>query len=164
MLSGDAPTFRNVGPALADLSSWNPSSLAALLAVSATGIISSAAAGADFNYTIALTNTSTTGIGTFWFAWTPGHDYLAIRPMSVTAPSGWNYSITNEGAGDGYAIEFTAGSSASYVKPGTTTDFSFQSADTPQSISGNSMFSQRRPSEHRLFIRRHRSIMALRSK
>jgi hypothetical protein len=119
----------------------------AILTISATGLISSAAAGANFNYTIALTSSSssTSSIGTFWFAWTPGQDYLATRPISVTPPPGWIGQITHAGTGDGFSIEFLAADPALYLKPGSTTNFSFQSADTPQSFTENSVFYTTKP-------------------
>jgi hypothetical protein len=117
----------------------------ALLSISATGLISWAAAGANFNYTIALSNSSssTSSIGTFWFAWAPGppgQDYLATHPISVTPPTGWTDSISHAGTHDGYAIEFIATDPNAYVMPGETMNFSFQSADAPQSFAGNSKF------------------------
>ena len=122
-------------------SSWNRSRPAHFLTISAVGTITSVPAGADFNYTIQLTNTSSGGstIGTFWFASTSvEQNYLATSPISVTAPLGWAYAVTHQGAGDGYGIEFTT-SNADF-KPGDTLDFSFQTADTPQQIGGNSEF------------------------
>jgi hypothetical protein len=113
----------------------------ALLTISAVGTITSVPAGADFNYTIQLTNTSagSSSIGTFWFASTSvQQDYLATSPITVTAPLGWADAVTHQGAGDGYGIEFTT-SNADF-KPGDTLDFSFQTADTPQQIGGNSEF------------------------
>ena len=56
-----------------------------------SGVISSTPDGSDFQYTIALTNSSASddSIGTFWFASVPGQDYLATNPISVTPPAGW---------------------------------------------------------------------------
>ncbi len=107
-----------------------------------SGVISSTADGANFDYTIALTNSSASdsSAGTFWYAWVPGEDFLATTPVSVAPPTGWTDSVTNMGAGDGFAILFTASSSAYYVQPGSTLDFKFTSADTPASVNGNSVF------------------------
>ena len=41
-----------------------------------------------YDYTITLNNTSTTPIGTFWYAWVPGGFFLPSTPASVTAPPG----------------------------------------------------------------------------
>ena len=110
--------------------------------INASGVISSTAAGADFNYTINLTNASSSnaGIGTFWYAWVPGEDFLATSPISVSPPAGWTDNITNMGAGDGFAIQFLANSPANDVQPGSSLSFSFTSADSPASVNGNSVF------------------------
>ena len=73
-----------------------------------SGVISSTPDGANFDYTIALSNSSSSNasIGTFWYAWIPGQDYLATSPISVTPPTGWSDNITNMGSGDGFAIQF----------------------------------------------------------
>ena len=34
----------------------------------------------DYRYTITLKDTGTTPIGTFWFAWVPGEDFLPSKP------------------------------------------------------------------------------------
>ena len=81
--------------------------------INASATVSSAANGSDFNYTLTLNNSSTSnsGIGTFWYSWTPaGQDFLATSPISVTPPAGWTDTITHGGASDGYAIQFVASS------------------------------------------------------
>ncbi len=105
-------------------------------------MISSTPNGREFDYSIELTNSrqSNAGIGTFWFAWVPGQDYLATSPTSVSAPVGWSDQITHAGTGDGYAVQFTADSAAYYVQPGASLGFGFESADTPAEINGNSVF------------------------
>jgi hypothetical protein len=110
--------------------------------ISASAVISSTPAGADFNYTIDLTNASSSdsGIGTFWYAWVPDVDYLATSPITVSSPAGWTDNITNEGPGDGFAIQFVARSAANGVQPGSSLNFSFTSADSPTSVNGNSVF------------------------
>jgi hypothetical protein len=83
---------------------------ALMATINASGVISSTAAGPNFNYTITLANASSSnaGIGTFWYAWVPGEDFLATSPISVSPPPGWSDNITNMGAGDGFAIQFLA--------------------------------------------------------
>ena len=116
----------------------------ALLAnITASAVISSAPDGANFDYTITLTNSSssTSPVGTFWYAWnTPSFDYLATSPVSVTSPAGWSDQITNVGSSDGHAILYTANSSASSLAPGGSLTFKFTSADPPSSVNGNSPF------------------------
>ena len=79
--------------------------------INASAVISSTAAGPDFNDTITLSNASSSdsGIGTFWFAWIPGEDFLATSPISVSPPSGWSDNITNMGPGDGEGAGVGAG-------------------------------------------------------
>jgi trimeric autotransporter adhesin len=115
----------------------------ALLAnIVASGMVSTASDGSDYSYTIGLTDSSQSdsGIGTFDFASVGSQDYLATNPLSVTPPTGWTDTITNNGGGDGYSIEFTASSSAYYIQPGSSMSFSFTSADTPASLGGDSQF------------------------
>ena len=115
----------------------------ALLAnILASGVISTAADGNDYSYTVALTNSSQSdsGIGTFDFASVGSQDYLATNPISVTPPTGWTDQVTNNGTGDGYSIEFIASSSANDIQPGSSMSFSFTSADTPASLGGDSQF------------------------
>src|SRR3954454_3274416 len=115
---------------------------ALMATINASAVISSTAAGAGFNNTITLSNdsSSNSGIGTFWYSWVPGKDFLATRPTSVTPPPGWTDHITNMGPGDGFAIQFLANSPANDVQPGTSSRFSFTSADSPTSVNGNSVF------------------------
>src|SRR5262245_8136357 len=110
--------------------------------INASAVISSAPAGPNFNYTITLANASSSnsGIGTFWYAWVPGEDFLATSPLSVSPPPGWSDNITNMGPGDGFAIQFVAKSPANDVQPGSSLNFSFTSADSPASVNGNSVF------------------------
>lgn len=100
-------------------------------------------AGSDFDYTITLTNTGGAGddgIATFWFAWVPGEDFMASKPISVTVPAGWKDVITHGGASDGFAIQFNANSSASFLAPGGSLTFEFTSADSPAVVMGDSPF------------------------
>jgi hypothetical protein len=115
---------------------------ALMATINASGVISSAAAGADTNYTINLTNASSSdaGIGTFWYAWVPDQDFLATSPISVSPPAGWTDNITNDGPGDGFGIQFLANGPANDVQPGSSLNFSFTSADSPASVNGNSAF------------------------
>jgi hypothetical protein len=115
---------------------------ALMATINASAVISSAAVGPDFNDTITLSNASTSnsGIGTFWYAWVPGEDFLATSPISVSAPAGWTDMITHAGSSDGFAIQFVASSSVDDVQPGGSLNFSFETADAPASVNGNSVF------------------------
>lgn len=110
-------------------------------AESATATISNTpAGGGDFNYTLTLNNTGTTTIGTFWFSWIPGQDYMNSAPISTSPPAGWAANITHGASTDGYAIQWVASSSASDLAAGSSLSFSFESAVTPTEIAGDSPF------------------------
>ena len=99
----------------------------------------------EFQYNIALTNTSTDGsdIGTFWFSWIPGVDFMEIDPTSITFPAGWSVHITgsnaNNSPSDGNALQFLAGSGP-LLTPGNTDDFSFDSTEPLSQIQGPSTY------------------------
>jgi hypothetical protein len=96
------------------------------------------AGGGLYDYTITLQNSaaSTATVGTFWYGWVPGVFYLPTSPTSVTAPNGWTCSTPS--LGGIFSIEFVASTSASYIQPGGSLNFSFVSSDTPALIGGNS--------------------------
>jgi hypothetical protein len=96
--------------------------------------------GSNYDYNITLQNTGTTTIGTFWFAWIPGQNYLATPPVSVSSPTGWSEQVTNDRPTDGYGIEWTANSSASDLAAGNSLSFKFTSADTPAEVAGDSIY------------------------
>ena len=104
-----------------------------------TATIFAAPNGPNFDYTISLTNTGTTNIGTFWFAWTPPfmpieYDFLPSAPSSVNQPTGW-VGAASLGF-PGYSIEFY-NSSGSLIAPGQTDIFSFSSPDSPTTLQGS---------------------------
>jgi hypothetical protein len=94
-----------------------------------------------WQYNITLNDTGSTTVGTFWFAWVPGQDFLDSPPTGITDPTGWTHNITHGGASDGYAIQWLATSSAGDVQAGGTLGgFSFTSTDAPSAVFGNSVF------------------------
>jgi hypothetical protein len=102
--------------------------------------------GNNFDYSIKLTDTGTTNVGTFWFAWIPGQDYLPVSPISEVSPAGWQVGmISHNGSSDGYAIQWVASSASSDLTPGSNSTnnsltFSFKTTATPAQISGDSSF------------------------
>ncbi|MGN6366967.1 MAG: hypothetical protein ACTHN5_01775 [Phycisphaerae bacterium] len=93
----------------------------------------------SFQYDITLHNTGTTNVGSFWFAWVPGLDFLPSQPLNVQSPAGWTANIINDPYsyyGDGYSIQWIANTPlpAGQSLPG----FSFTSADTPATMAGYS--------------------------
>jgi hypothetical protein len=112
----------------------------ALGALSGTATISSAPSGANYNYTIVLTNPSASGtnIGTFWFAWTPPgdpveYDFLPSNPTPTSQPAGWA-GLSSLG-NPGYSIQYY-NVSGSLIAPGQTGTFQFTSADSPTVLQG----------------------------
>jgi hypothetical protein len=112
--------------------------------ISASADISSVADGANFDYTITLTNTSSGAsadpIATFWFSWVPGANFMNTAPISETTPSTWTDVVTNGGASDGFAIQFDSKTAADDLAPGSSATFSFVSATTPAELAGTSPF------------------------
>ena len=112
--------------------------------ISASATISSNPDGANFDYTINLTNTSSGAsadpIATFWFSWVPGADFMNTAPVNVTNPAGWMDVVTNGGTTDSFAIQFDSTTAANDLAPGASATFSFVSATTPAQLMGNSPF------------------------
>jgi len=89
-----------------------------------------------YRYSIDLQNTGTTTIGTFWYAWVPGEDFLPTSPTNIQSPTGWSAFITGGGANNGFAIEWLADDpiAASTVQGG----FGFDAVDSPTQLLGHS--------------------------
>lgn len=106
--------------------------------IAATGTFTDTPNGGAYNYVIDLQNSasSTSPVGTFWFAWIPGQFFLPSSPTGVTPPSGWSDSIIT-GSGRS-SIEFTANSTSADILAGGSLDFDFTSADSPSTMAGQS--------------------------
>lgn len=115
-------------------------------AIIPTATIAAKADGANFDYTIELTNSgaSTDVIGTFWYAWVPGEDFLPTAPIAGTirSPSGWDVAVTHfpDIPTNGFALQWVASSTAAALAPGDSLTFGFSSADTPAQVFGISPF------------------------
>jgi hypothetical protein len=93
-----------------------------------------------YQYTITLTDTGTTPIGTFWFAWddVPDQDFMSQIPTNVGAPAGWAGHVTTHPTGTGYGIEWNAGTP---INPGgSSSAFTFTSMETPAQLAAVSPF------------------------
>ena len=113
------------------------SASAQLSLVSTTGN----AANPTFHYRMTLTDTGTTTVGSFWFAWDPSEaDFLPTTPLSEGSPAGWRATVTGPiSASDGTAIEWVAQSPGAFLQPGeSVTGFDFTSHDTLAQLAGNS--------------------------
>lgn len=91
-----------------------------------------------FHYDINVTDTGTTNIGTFWFGWVPGEDFLPSVPSAISNPSGWGNTLTgSHNSSDGTAIEWVASSNA--ITPGNSlSGFDFTTTDSPAVLAGMS--------------------------
>ncbi|HEX4793533.1 MAG TPA: Ig-like domain-containing protein [Humisphaera sp.] len=91
-----------------------------------------------YNYDITVTDTGTTNVGTFWFGWVPGEDFLPTPPISISNPTGWSNTTTGSGnSTDGTAIEWVATSNA--ITAGhSLSGFAFSTTDSPTALAGNS--------------------------
>jgi len=114
--------------------------------ITASATLTSAPNGSNFDYTITLNNSSTSdaSIGTFWYAWVPGKDFLATSPTAIVSPTGWTALVTHvpNVPTNGFAIQWTTGAAVSpnNVAIGGSKVFKFTSADTPAQIAGESIF------------------------
>lgn len=82
-----------------------------------------------YRYSLDLQNNGTTTIGTFWYSWVPGEDFLPSSPTNIVSPAGWTSTITGGGANNGYAIEWTT---TSPIAAGSVVSgFGFDSPDAP---------------------------------
>ncbi len=135
--------FKRNGHWIAILGLWLLASSATAGVIQATGALTSKPDGSNFDDSITLSNSSasTDSIGTFWFAWIPGKDFLPSNPFNLSAPAGWTASVTNLGAGDGFAVQYVASSPSASLAPGSSlSGFSFSTADSPGVLAGNSPF------------------------
>jgi hypothetical protein len=110
--------------------------------------------GGEFQYTITLTNTSTTStIGTFWFAWDdqPDTNFLITQPTNVTAPTGWTDHITHNTPSDGFGIQWVAAASTNDLQAGGQFSFSFESTDPSSQIFRPNTVGDIRPVTNALF-------------
>jgi hypothetical protein len=85
-----------------------------------------------YQYTVTLTDNGPTPIGTFWFAWVPGLDFMSVAPTSIQSPAGWQEVVTHGGGTDGFAIQWVASTPSADIMPGgTLTGFTFTSTEAP---------------------------------
>jgi hypothetical protein len=90
----------------------------------------------SYQYSLTLHNTGTTQIGTFWFGWIPGYDFLPSNASNVSSPAGWAGGSIHEAIGS-YAIEwYDTGSPLAAGQ--TLSGFSITTADSPATLTGPS--------------------------
>jgi len=116
-------------------------------AESATGVINlesinGSGASQTFTYDITLTNTGTTNIGTFWYAWLPPdnfYDFLKSTPTAESNPTGWSANIEglNNGS-DNNSIQWVT--TTNPLTPGKSLTFGYTTPDDPASVTGPAEF------------------------
>src|SRR3984885_12788710 len=109
----------------------------------ATASIAVSGSGPEYTYTVTVDNVGSTTVGTFWFSWIPGQDYMSAPPTSISSPSGWNAQVTpaNYSGQTGDAIEWQATGPASDIQSGgSSSSFSFNSTETPAQMAADSPF------------------------
>ncbi|HVT11112.1 MAG TPA: hypothetical protein VHE55_02505 [Fimbriimonadaceae bacterium] len=108
--------------------------------IGASGFLTYIQNGSSYDYTIHLSNTGTTSIGTLWYSWIPGADFMSATPTNISAPTGWTGQAVNGGSNDGYSIEFVANSNL-LGSGQSSSSFTFTSTETPADLSANSPYS-----------------------
>jgi hypothetical protein len=96
-------------------------------------------AGGMTHYAGVVQNTGTTTVGTFWFAWLPGYDFMPHAPVNITAPPGWFGYAQGGGPDDGYSVLWYAMTPSAYIAPNADlSGFGFDSPDAAAVMTGNS--------------------------
>ena len=89
-----------------------------------------------YDYSLTLNNTGSTNIGTFWFAWVPGGDFLFPKPVSASTPTDWTVGLFTNNTNTGTSIRWV--NTANPLKPGESlSGFNFVSAETPDQLLGD---------------------------
>ena len=105
---------------------------------SSTSLAAESAAGAllyrkvdasTFRYDIDLQNSGTTNVGTLWYAWIPGHDFMTVAPSNIVSPPGWSATVTGGNAPNGFAIQWV-NNSGPLTSGHTLTGFGFDSQES----------------------------------
>ncbi|HVU26728.1 MAG TPA: PEP-CTERM sorting domain-containing protein [Verrucomicrobiae bacterium] len=124
------------------MNSFLPAALAAIgLVTSATlgqaqtstsATISGVQNGVNWDYTITLTDTGTTQIGNFWYAWTPDVAPFFYLPSSevsnISGQNGWT------GAGVGNSIQFVDNNSANALNSGESVQLFYTASFSPTDL------------------------------
>jgi hypothetical protein len=128
-----APWILIIPAALATFALASPARAAVL--EDPSGTITTVSTGVQNTYAMTFADAAdaTKPIGTVWFAWVPGEDFLPTSPIDETSPAGWQVNaITHAGSNDGYAIQWVASSAASAIPiGGSLSGFGFTSTDSP---------------------------------
>jgi hypothetical protein len=76
--------------------------------------------GGEFQYNLTLNDAGSTTLGTFWFAWIPGDNFMPADPTNILSPTGWQDLVTTGGPSAGYAIQWTAATAGADLTAGNS--------------------------------------------
>lgn len=86
-----------------------------------------------YDYSLTLHDTGSTTIGTFWFAWVPGGDFLNPTPTDVTQPAGWGNNVFT--TPQGTSLRWTT--TSNLLQAGDSlSGFNFSSTESPGELLG----------------------------
>jgi hypothetical protein len=109
-------------------------------AINATATLSTQQLGPNsYEYSVTLNNTGDTNIGTYWFSWIPGYDFLTPSPTQVSSPAGWTGGVQQDGFLTGYyALEWTTNTPLAAGQ--SLSGFKFDTSESPSALMGTSYF------------------------
>jgi hypothetical protein len=97
----------------------------------ASGTISGSGSGPSYTYSLSFSDapSSTSPIGSVWYAWVPGSFYLPGTPASASAPAGWTATV------DANSVRFVVNSAANDIAAGSTlSGFDYQASFSPAEL------------------------------
>ena len=97
----------------------------------ASGTSSGSGSGPSYTYSLSFSDapSSTSPIGSVWYAWVPGSFYLPGTPASASAPAGWTATV------DANSVQFFANSAANDIPVGgSLSGFSYQATFSPAQL------------------------------
>jgi hypothetical protein len=101
---------------------------------SASAVLSATPAMGGYLDQITLDDTGSTNLGSFWYSWIPGVDYMSVSPTNVQSPTGWGDTITHTGPSDGYAIQWVNNSGPALTAGNSLSGFSFNTTLAPSTL------------------------------
>jgi hypothetical protein len=118
---------------------------AATAEVAAGTFMSTNLGGGEWQYDMTLSNNSPvnnadTTIGTFWFSWAPGEQFMEAMPTDVQAPTNWKFQITETTPQGGFGIQYVAMNNDFLTAGQSLGGFTFDSTETPTQLLGPSSF------------------------
>lgn len=111
----------------------------AMGALSASAVLTPQQLGPNsWRYSLTLNDTGSTPIGTFWFSWIPGENFMPTPASGIVSATKWSGSAMNFGATDGNGILWSTSSPLAAGQ--SLTGFQFDSASSPAKLAANSPF------------------------